>query len=122
MSEPTWRKEGTEPDYRFSLANERTFLAWIRTALALLGGGVMLEQFAHGMRSPRLAAALSACLCLAAAALCLVAYRRWRANEIAMRHQSALPWSPVLLLLCALMVILGVAVVGAVLASTFNLL
>lgn len=29
-----------EPDYRFTLANERTFLAWIRTALALLAGGV----------------------------------------------------------------------------------
>ncbi len=37
---------GEEPDYRFSLANERTFLAWIRTALALLAGGVVFEQFA----------------------------------------------------------------------------
>lgn len=34
---------GAEPDARFSLANERTFLAWIRTALALLAGGVALE-------------------------------------------------------------------------------
>ena len=34
---------GTEPDARFSLANERTFLAWIRTSLALLAGGVALE-------------------------------------------------------------------------------
>jgi uncharacterized membrane protein YidH (DUF202 family) len=34
MPEPAWRHEGTEPDYRFTLANERTFLAWIRTALA----------------------------------------------------------------------------------------
>lgn len=39
MPEPAWRNEGTEPDYRFTLANERTFLAWIRTALALLAGG-----------------------------------------------------------------------------------
>jgi putative membrane protein len=30
----------SDPDYRFSLANERTFLAWIRTALALVAGGV----------------------------------------------------------------------------------
>lgn len=30
---------GKEPDYLFSLANERTFLAWIRTSLALLAGG-----------------------------------------------------------------------------------
>ncbi|WP_283215114.1 DUF202 domain-containing protein [Pseudofrankia sp. DC12] len=35
---------GTDPDYRFSLANERTFLAWIRTALALLAGGIAVVQ------------------------------------------------------------------------------
>ena len=42
-----WRDdpaEGTEPDYRFTLANERTFLAWIRTALGLLAGGVAVRQ------------------------------------------------------------------------------
>jgi putative membrane protein len=31
---------GEAPDYRFSLANERTFLAWIRTALGFLAAGV----------------------------------------------------------------------------------
>jgi len=36
-------REGSEPDPRFSLANERTFLAWLRTALALLAAGVALE-------------------------------------------------------------------------------
>ena len=46
MREPSWRLEGSEPDYRFSLSNERTFLAWIRTALAVLAGGLLLEQFA----------------------------------------------------------------------------
>lgn len=35
--------EGEEPDPRFSLANERTFLAWLRTALALLAGGVAVR-------------------------------------------------------------------------------
>jgi putative membrane protein len=41
---PSWvYRDGAEPDPRFSLANERTFLAWVRTALALLAGGVGLE-------------------------------------------------------------------------------
>jgi len=38
--------EGSEPDPRFTLANERTFLAWIRTSLAFLAGGTALEAFA----------------------------------------------------------------------------
>ena len=38
--------QGSEPDPRFTLANERTFLAWIRTSLAFLAGGTALEAFA----------------------------------------------------------------------------
>ena len=41
---PGWvYDEGAEPDARYSLANERTFLAWIRTALAVLAAGVALD-------------------------------------------------------------------------------
>ena len=39
-------REGEEPDPRFSLANERTFLAWVRTALALYAGAFALEALA----------------------------------------------------------------------------
>ena len=43
---PAWQHRllagGDEPDPRFTLANERTFLAWVRTALALLAGMVAL--------------------------------------------------------------------------------
>ena len=40
---------GQEPDVRFSLANERTFLAWVRTSLALVAGGVALEALGLGL-------------------------------------------------------------------------
>ncbi|WP_143342795.1 YidH family protein, partial [Crossiella equi] len=38
---------GEEPDPRFTLANERTFLAWIRTSLGLMAAGVAVEALGH---------------------------------------------------------------------------
>lgn len=35
---------GHEPDPRFSMANERTALAWIRTGLAFVPGGIALTS------------------------------------------------------------------------------
>jgi putative membrane protein len=45
-----------EPDYRFTLANERTFLAWIRTALAPLGASVVIVQTAATLLPPHASA------------------------------------------------------------------
>ncbi len=88
---PRWRSEGAEPDYRFSLANERTFLAWIRTVLALLAGSVLLEQFASSRGPHAVLTALAIALSVLAAILSALAYVRWRSNEIAMRHSKPLP-------------------------------
>ena len=106
MREPLWRQQGAEPDYRFSLANERTFLAWIRTALALLAGGVLLDQFSTKLQPHRVVLLLAIALCRLAAILCGLAYARWRANEIAMRHARPLPSTMALPLLagCSLAV------------------
>lgn len=41
-----WQLEGEDTDYRFTLANERTFVAWIRTGLAKLALAMELHQFA----------------------------------------------------------------------------
>ncbi|MFJ2114318.1 MULTISPECIES: YidH family protein [unclassified Streptomyces] len=86
-------EEGETPDYRFSLANERTFLAWIRTALALVGGGFAVDQFLPDLRwgvRVGIAAAL-----LAAGALCaLRAVSHWVRCERAMRRKEDLPVSP----------------------------
>ena len=82
-----------EPDYRFSLANERTFLAWIRTALALLAGGVAVHQLVPSADLPggRLALAL-ACIVLSVS-LSAMSFSRWRRNESAMRRDQPLPSS-----------------------------
>ena len=53
MREPAWRKTGSTPDYRFSLANETTFLAWIRTALAVLAAGAVVVMLLVGTLARR---------------------------------------------------------------------
>jgi putative membrane protein len=86
------RTEGTTPDYRFSLANERTFLAWIRTALALVAGGIAVDQFLTGL-SGGVRATIALAL-LAGGALCAVrAVNHWVRCERAMRHGEDLPAS-----------------------------
>ncbi len=78
-------------DYRFTLANERTFLAWIRTSLALLAGGIALravvEPFSvRGVRTTLAVTAVALSLALA-----VTSYVRWTQIERAMRRGEPLP-------------------------------
>lgn len=81
---------GEEPDPRFSLANERTFLAWVRTALALMAGSVALHSLGVPASGP-LRDALVVALAVAAATTTALAYRRWALVERALRERAALP-------------------------------
>ncbi|WP_304351296.1 YidH family protein [Comamonas testosteroni] len=114
---PVWREEGEEPDYRFSLANERTFLAWIRTALAILAAGILLDQFSTKLSPHNIIVGAAVLLCLVAALLCLMAYLKWRGNEIAMRHKRALPHSGTLGVLAALILALAALVAFLILKA-----
>ena len=101
---------GSEPDPRFTFANERTFLAWNRTALALIAGGLAVAQFFdEGSRGSRLA--IAAPLVLLGAALALTSHGRWRANQRALRLGEPLPGSALPRVLAG-----GVALVGIVAA------
>jgi putative membrane protein len=84
---------GTEPDYRFSLANERTYLAWLRTSLALVAAGVAVVELVHtlGPRPQRMLLGLT----LVGLALLIAgtSHRRWQQVERAMRLGEPLPRS-----------------------------
>jgi len=105
---PDPRNVGDEPDYRFTLANERTFLAWVRTALALAAGGLaavsLLDDFAGG---ESLGIGLLTLSFVTAAS----AYRRWALNERSMRLNEPLPASRLPMLMAV-----GTAVVALVAA------
>lgn len=113
----TWRTQGTDPDYRFSLANERTFLAWIRTALAMLAGGLLLHQLSARPEARLVNITASGGLACIAAILGIGAYVRWRANEIAMRLGKGLPGSALLPLLAGTVALLGGATLVLLLLS-----
>jgi putative membrane protein len=87
---------GTEPDPRFTLANERTFLAWMRTALALVAGGVALEALALPLQ-PALRIVASVLLLLLGMVVSVLAWFGWAATERALRCGEPLPASAVAL-------------------------
>jgi putative membrane protein len=82
---------GTEPDARFTLANERTFLAWIRTSLAFLAGGIALEAFASELFAAPLRQGLAIFIISIGMLVSLGAAFRWLAVEASMRHGRPLP-------------------------------
>lgn len=115
---PAWRRLGEEPDYRFTLANERTFLAWIRTALAILAAGVLLDQFSTKLTPHEVVISIAAVMCILAAGLCLLAYKRWAVNEQAMRHKKPLPHSKALSILAVAVFATSAVLAGLIVAHT----
>jgi putative membrane protein len=79
------------PDYRFTLANERTFLAWMRTALALLAGGIALDQVVPSFEIGGVRTALAVAAVALSLVLAVASYVRWAQIEQAMRRGQPLP-------------------------------
>lgn len=105
------RRVGQEPDYRFTLANERTFLAWVRTSLALTAGGLGAISLLPDFFGSEFLGVLLLVLSFATAA---TSYRRWALNEAAMRLAQPLPPSRLPQLMA-----LGTALVAIVAAALF---
>lgn len=110
---PAWvYGEGEEADPRFSFANERTFLAWIRTALALLASGVALD--AIGLPIPAwLQTALAGVFIVLGLVCAAASWLRWARAERAMRLNNPLPSSRVGIVLAAAVVLSAVALLAS---------
>ena len=101
--------EEWEPDARFTYANERTFLAWNRTALALIATGVAATQLLpefhiHGGRQ-----ILGIPLIALGTLVAITSFTQWKANERAMRRRRPLPKSPM-----ALVLSIGIGIISVI--------
>ncbi|MFN8036383.1 MAG: DUF202 domain-containing protein [Acidimicrobiia bacterium] len=103
-----------EPDVRFSYANERTFLAWIRTALGLITAGLAITQLLPPFDMPGGRRLIGLPLIALGVAVSVMSYGNWRNNEHAMRLGQPLPKSA--LPRVAAIVVSVVAIVGLALA------
>ncbi|MFE6746121.1 YidH family protein [Kitasatospora purpeofusca] len=106
-----WWEQGEEPDYRATMANERTFLAWSRTALALLAGA--LAVLGLGQVGPyRLRLALACYLILLSVAATVAGYWQWRVRQRRMRMRQPLGHSTVNAMVgLAFLVLAGIVVI-----------
>ena len=112
MAEPEVRV-----DYRFLLANERTFLAWMRTALGLIAGGVALDQFVRPESGSGAVAVVSLATISMGAVMALIGTIRWSRTDSAMRAGTPIARSRMLVVVGALLALLALVVAGVIVIS-----
>ncbi|AYE96534.1 DUF202 domain-containing protein [Mycobacterium paragordonae] len=109
--------EEQEPDYRFTLANERTFLAWQRTSLGLLAAAVALVNFVPELVVVGARRIMGVGLAVLAISTSWTGLQRWRLSERAMRRGAPLPRHPSPGLLAIGLIVLGVITLAMVIAK-----
>ena len=107
-----------EPDYRFTLANERMFLAWQRTSLGLLAAAVAVVQFMPELTVPGLRHILGVAIGAMATLTAVVGLRRWAQVDRAMRYDQPLPRDTAPTYLTAALILMGLVTVGLAIAAT----
>ena len=99
--------EEQEPDYRFTLANERTYLAYLRTSLACYAGGLSAVQFLDLGPDRWPARIIGVVLVTAGIVTTAGAFRRWQQNLTAMRNGGSLPVTRIPVMLAATIIVVG---------------
>jgi putative membrane protein len=113
--------DGTEPDPRFTFANERTFLAWSRTALALVVAGLGVVQLLPPFPGvPWGRHVLGVPLIVFGAVVAVAAYSEWVRSQRALRHGQPLPRSVMPQLLAAVITVIAVIAAVVVLVSALR--
>lgn len=115
---PPLREVGEDPDYRFTLANERTFLAWVRTSLALLAGGVAVVTVLPDFGPDGSRRAVGLLLMAFSALVAGASYLRWERSERAMRQGLPLPPTSMTRIVASGVTVVAVAVVVLVVIGT----
>ena len=115
--EPSGDAEPHPIDVRFSYANERTFLAWNRTALALVTAGLAVTQLLPPFEVPGGRRMIGVPLIVLGVIVALTSLRQWQHNEQAMVEGRSLPSSPLPFLVALVvgvtaLVALGLALFG----------
>jgi putative membrane protein len=112
---------GTEPDPRFTFANERTFLAWSRTALALVVAGLGVVQLLPPFPGvPWGRHVLGVPLIVFGAVVAVTAYGEWTRSQRAMRHQQPLPRSVMPVVMTVIIAAMAVVAAVVVLVSALR--
>jgi len=109
-----WQGRPVDVDPRFTLANERTFLAWIRTALGMLAGAAALDAIDTGWPESAVRL-LAAVLAVAALSSIVIAWWRWRRVQLAIEDGVAAPVGGSHLVPAAGVLIVGLGVLVLVL-------
>jgi putative membrane protein len=100
------------------LANERTFLAWTRTSLGLIAGGVALAQLGQRMGPAPIRIPLSLIPIIAGAVISVLAHQRWLAMQESLRKGE--PLRAPRFALCLTMVVAAIGVLLAVALVTYS--
>ena len=115
---PDDAEQDREPDARFTFANERTFLAWNRTALALIVAGLAIVQLLPPFPGlPWGRHLLAVPLIAFGAFLAVGSFVEWGRNQRALRRGEPLPRSPLPRALAVMIAVVGVVAAFLVLLS-----